>query len=134
MPYLKLFFFSMSGMDQFFDSFFYFCSQNLMGIVPQRSMRHLSQGVFTTPSRPDAYGAILLGSKSGGTGTGGLAALRGRLGSASNIISARVRRSSSASTWEGDEKEAEVRLAVVAVAVAVVFASAAVVVVGGGDK
>lgn len=41
---------------------------------------------------------------------GGLASLRGRLGSASSLISARVGRSSSASTWDGDEKEAEVSM------------------------
>ncbi|CAM9705037.1 unnamed protein product [Ectocarpus sp. 4 AP-2014] len=65
--------------------------------------RERASSTVSNSARPDQDG----GSKSGGAGTGGLATLRGRLGSASNIISARVRRSSSASTWEGDEKEAE---------------------------
>ncbi|CAM9784610.1 unnamed protein product [Ectocarpus sp. 12 AP-2014] len=65
--------------------------------------RERASSTVSNSARPDQDG----GSKSAGTGTGGLATLRGRLGSASNIISARVRRSSSASTWEGDEKEAE---------------------------
>eukprot|EP00752_Nemacystus_decipiens_P004872 g4435.t1 len=46
------------------------------------------------------------GSRNSGMGAG-LASLRGRLGSAGSIISARVGRSSSASTWDGDEKDGE---------------------------
>eukprot|EP00903_Cladosiphon_okamuranus_P017333 g15970.t1 len=46
-------------------------------------------------------------SRSSNVGGSGLSALRGRLSSAGSIISARVGRSSSASTWDGDEKEGE---------------------------
>ncbi|CAN0007156.1 unnamed protein product [Pylaiella littoralis] len=64
--------------------------------------RERASSMISNSGRPDnSDGARNIGTGAGG----GLSTLRGRLGSAGSLISARVGRSSSASTWDGDEKD-----------------------------